>query len=75
MTIIPSYNAHKVLYIKVLNKVQRCTGLPFASFPRIATIDSLQGHESDIVYLDWVKADICAAAVAIPSRQLRSGRI
>lgn len=30
------------------------TGLPFDQLPRVATIDSMQGHESDIVILDWV---------------------
>jgi hypothetical protein len=41
-------------YIDILNKLQQRTGLPFASLPCIAIIDSMQGHALDIAYLNQV---------------------
>ncbi|KUL83295.1 hypothetical protein ZTR_11341 [Talaromyces verruculosus] len=54
MTIITPYNAQRTLYLEYLNGLKQRTGLPLAELPRIKTIDSMQGHESDIVLLDWV---------------------
>lgn len=54
ITIITSYNAQKALYMKMIRGLQEQTGIPFDNLPRVATIDSMQGHESDIVILDWV---------------------
>ncbi|GAM34882.1 hypothetical protein TCE0_015f02759 [Talaromyces pinophilus] len=54
MTIITPYNAQRALYLEYLNVLKQRTGLPLAELPRIKTIDSMQGHESDIVLLDWV---------------------
>ncbi|KAI7977218.1 hypothetical protein EIK77_005423 [Talaromyces pinophilus] len=53
MKIIPAYSAQKASYIEVIEKIQGRTHLPFASLPSIATIDSMQGHEADIVFVDW----------------------
>lgn len=38
----------------MIRGLQEKTGIPFDKLPRVATIDSMQGHESDIVILDWV---------------------
>jgi superfamily I DNA and/or RNA helicase len=54
ITIITSYNAQKAAYLKMIHSFQEKTGISFDNLPRVATIDSMQGHESDIVVLDWV---------------------
>lgn len=55
--IIVAYNAQKAMYTEILKKLQQRTGLPFASLPTVSTIDSMQGHETDIVFLDWTNFD------------------
>lgn len=54
ITIMTSYNAQKASYLKIIRGLQEQTGISFDKLPRVATIDSMQGHESDNVILDWV---------------------
>lgn len=49
VVIITSYNAQRALYLGVIKSTTSELNLP-----RVATIDSMQGHESGFVLLDWV---------------------
>ncbi|CRG91601.1 ATP-dependent helicase NAM7 [Talaromyces islandicus] len=54
IAIIVPYNAQRALYFAVIKDLKLLTKLPYAKLPRVSTVDSMQGHESDIVLLDWV---------------------
>lgn len=54
IAIIVPYNAQRALYFTVIKDLQVLTKLPYAKLPRVSTVDSMQGHECDIVILDWV---------------------
>ncbi|QKX59005.1 uncharacterized protein TRUGW13939_06134 [Talaromyces rugulosus] len=54
IAIIVPYNAQRALYFAVIKDLQLLTKLPYAKLPRVSTVDSMQGNESDIVLLDWV---------------------
>lgn len=54
ITIMTPYNAQIALYQHVIRDLHIATQLPYKLLPRVTTIDSMQGHESEIVILDWV---------------------
>lgn len=54
ITIITPYSAQRALYNEVLRDLHMATNLPFAELPHVETVDSMQGHVSDVVIVDWV---------------------
>lgn len=59
--VITSYNAQRALYLGVINQQPlNCCPTVFG----VATIDSMQGHESDFVLLDWVIGAVVSQSFA-----------
>lgn len=54
VTIITPYNAQRAVYLGLIRSLREKTKLPLSKLPQVATVNSMQGHDSDIVILDWV---------------------
>jgi hypothetical protein len=54
IVIMTPYNAQRAHYLAVVRNLAVLTGPSFNSLPSVATVDSMQGHEYDVVILDWV---------------------
>ncbi|PLB54137.1 hypothetical protein P170DRAFT_340091, partial [Aspergillus steynii IBT 23096] len=52
-SIIVPYAAQRTRYIKQLGKLYAALKMDFEHRPKVLTIDSAQGHESDVVIIDW----------------------
>jgi hypothetical protein len=53
INIVTPYNAQRAFYLTIPRDLQVLIGLHYSMLPKGATVDSMQGHESDIVILDW----------------------
>lgn len=54
ITIITPYTAQRVLHMTTIKTLHTRTELPYAKLPRVSTVDAMQGHESNVIILDWV---------------------
>lgn len=57
LSVIVPYTAQKTRYMQEFNKAESDTKIPFQKLARVVTIDSAQGHEADVVILDWTVTD------------------
>ena len=57
--IITPYNAQKAVYLTALSRISANANIPLIYLPRVATSDSMQGQEAEMVFLDptGTKAD------------------
>ncbi|PYH32406.1 uncharacterized protein BO87DRAFT_312756, partial [Aspergillus neoniger CBS 115656] len=53
-TIITTYADQKKLYIRRMMKLSEKLSIAWEDMVKIATVDSMQGHEADFIILDWV---------------------
>jgi hypothetical protein len=54
ITIITPYTAQRALHMTTIKSLHTYTGLPYANLPKVHTVDAMQGHESNVIILDWV---------------------
>lgn len=54
ITIITPFSAQRALYLEVIRDLTSVTKLPLEKLPRVETFDTMHGHESDVVIIDWV---------------------
>ncbi|EIT78592.1 hypothetical protein AO1008_00212 [Aspergillus oryzae 100-8] len=52
-TLLVPYLGQKSLYIEALQRLSQRTGVAFERLPKVLTIDAAQGHEADVVLVDW----------------------
>ncbi|GMF71467.1 unnamed protein product [Aspergillus oryzae] len=52
-TLLVPYLGQKSLYIEALQRLSQRTGVAFEHLPKVLTIDAAQGHEADVVLVDW----------------------
>ncbi|KJK61398.1 AAA domain protein [Aspergillus parasiticus SU-1] len=52
-TLLVPYLGQKSLYIEALQKLSQRTGVAFEHLPKVHTIDTAQGHEADVILVDW----------------------
>lgn len=54
MTIMTPYSERRSVYVKELVSFAVKHEIPWRDIVKVSTVDSMQGHESDFVILDWV---------------------
>ncbi|KAB8220007.1 AAA domain-containing protein [Aspergillus novoparasiticus] len=52
-TLLVPYLGQRSLYIEALQRLSQRTGVAFEHLPKVLTIDAAQGHEADVVLVDW----------------------